>query len=66
MDTKVPFIHIDTMKLCQNCGQLLAEEISTCPSCGNEVAEGRWYIDGYRIEKVLHEGYSSILCRIRK
>ena len=51
------------MKLCQNCGQLLAEEIITCPSCGSEVMEGRRYIDDYRIVKVLHEGYSSILCK---
>jgi S1-C subfamily serine protease len=51
------------MKLCQNCGQLLAEEIITCPSCGSEVVEGRRYIDDYRIVKVLHEGYSSILCK---
>jgi hypothetical protein len=54
------------MKLCQNCGQLVAEEIITCPSCGSEVVEGRRYIDDYRIEKILHEGYSSILCRGRK
>ena len=54
------------MKLCQNCGQLVAEEIITCPSCGSEVVEGRKYIDDYRIEKVLHEGYSSILCKGRE
>ncbi len=44
----------------------MAEEIITCPSCGSEVVEGRRYIDGYRIEKVLQEGYSSILCKGRK
>ena len=54
------------MKLCQNCGQLLSEEIITCPSCGSEVVEGMRYIDDYRIEQILHEGYSSILCRGRK
>ena len=54
------------MKLCQNCGQLVSEEIITCPSCGSEVVEGRRYIDDYRIEKILHEGYSSILCKCRK
>jgi len=54
------------MKLCQNCGQLVAEEITTCPSCGSEVAEGRRYIDDYHIEKILHEGYASILCKGRK
>jgi hypothetical protein len=54
------------MKLCQNCGQLVAEEIISCPSCGSEVGEGREYIDDYRIVEVLHEGYSSILCRAVK
>jgi len=51
------------MKLCEKCGQLVAEDIMTCPSCGSEVREGRKYIDDYRILEVLHEGYSSILCR---
>ena len=54
------------MKLCQSCGQLLAEEISTCPACGNEVEEGRKFIDDYRIIEVLHEGYATILCRAVK
>ena len=54
------------MKLCQTCGQLLAEEISSCPSCGDEVVEGRKTIDNYRIEDILHEGYSSIVCRAVK
>jgi S1-C subfamily serine protease len=54
------------MKLCQNCGQLLAEDISTCPSCGSEVTEGRKTIDDYRIVEVLHEGYATILCRAVK
>ena len=51
------------MKLCQSCGQLLAEDIITCPSCGSQVAEGRKTIDDYRIIEVLHEGYATILCR---
>ena len=54
------------MKLCQNCGQLLAEDIITCPSCGNDVAEGRRSIDDYRIIEVLHEGYATTLCRAVK
>jgi tetratricopeptide (TPR) repeat protein len=41
----------------------LGEEISSCPSCGSEVREGRKYIDDYRIEEVLHEGHASILCK---
>ena len=51
------------MKLCQKCDQPLAEEITTCPSCGSMIAEGRRYIDDYRIVDVLHEGHSSFLCR---
>jgi len=51
------------MKLCPKCDQPVAEEITTCPSCGNEIGEGRKYIDDYRIVDVLHEGYSSFLCR---
>ena len=54
------------MKLCQTCGQLVGEEITTCPSCGGEIGEGRKYIDDYRIEEVLHEGHASILCRAVK
>ena len=54
------------MKLCQSCGQLLAEDITSCPSCGNEVAEGRKTIDDYRIVEVLHEGYATTLCRAVK
>ncbi|MDY6789934.1 MAG: trypsin-like peptidase domain-containing protein [Thermodesulfobacteriota bacterium] len=54
------------MKICQKCGQMVAEEILSCPSCGNEVVEGRKYIDDYQIVEVLHEGYSSILCRAIK
>jgi len=44
----------------------VAEEILSCPSCGNEVVEGRKYIDDYQIVEVLHEGFSSILCRAVK
>ena len=54
------------MKFCEKCAQLVAEEIVTCPSCGSEIAEGRKFIDDYRILEVLHEGYSSILCRAAK
>lgn len=50
------------MKLCPTCGQAVAEEITSCPSCGSEIGEGRRFIDDYRIMEVLHEGYSSLLC----
>ncbi len=51
------------MKICDQCGQLVAEDIITCPACGSDVIEGRKYVDDYHITKVLHEGYSSILCK---
>jgi S1-C subfamily serine protease len=54
------------MKLCPSCGQPVAESIMTCPTCGNEVGEGRTHVDDYRILEILHEGYSSILCKAVK
>jgi len=44
----------------------VAEEITSCPSCGAEIGEGRKFIDDYRIEEVLHEGHASILCKAVK
>jgi serine/threonine protein kinase len=54
------------MKLCQGCGQLLAEDITACPVCGNVASEGRKTIDDYRIIEVLHDGYATTLCRAVK
>jgi S1-C subfamily serine protease len=51
------------MKLCPKCDQPVAEEITTCPSCGSTIVAGRKYIDDYRIVDVLHEGHASFLCR---
>ena len=51
------------MKLCQSCGQPLAEEVRSCPTCGAEVAEGLKHVDDYRILEIVHEGHASILCR---
>lgn len=51
------------MKLCQTCGQHLAETIVICPSCGDDVGAGRQRIDGYRIVDVIQEGHASILCK---
>jgi S1-C subfamily serine protease len=51
------------MKFCPTCGQSVAEEIAACPACGADVSERRQYIDDYRIVDVLHEGYSTFLCR---
>jgi hypothetical protein len=42
------------MKLCQKCDQPVAEENTTCPSCGSVISGGRKYIDDYRIGDVLH------------
>ncbi len=51
------------MKLCQKCGQIIAEEMALCPICGQTVIQGRKFIDNYRIVHILHEGYASILCK---
>ncbi|MGD8882153.1 MAG: trypsin-like peptidase domain-containing protein [Desulfobacterales bacterium] len=51
------------MRLCPKCDQPVAEEITLCPACGNQIGEGRKYIDDYRIVDILHEGHSSFLCR---
>lgn len=51
------------MKLCPKCDQPVAEEITTCPSCGSSIIEGRKYIDDYRIVDIVHEGHASFLCR---
>jgi|GEM_PF-224704 len=54
------------MKICQGCGQLVAEGVTICPACGGEVGEGRRFIDDYRILDVLHHGHASILCKAQK
>jgi len=54
------------MKICIKCSQVVAEKINTCPICGSEMGASRGIIDGYRILEVLHEGYSSILCKARR
>jgi len=51
------------MKFCPTCGQPVAEEIAACPACGSDLSERRHNIDDYRIIDVLHEGYSTFLCR---
>ena len=54
------------MKICEGCGQLVAEGVTVCPACGGEVGEGRRFIDDYRILDVLHHGHASILCKAQK
>ena len=54
------------MKICIQCGQVVAETVNICPACGAEVAAGRTTIDDYRILEVVREGYASILCKARR
>ena len=54
------------MKVCSKCGQAVAETVDTCPACGADVAPGRETIDDFKILEVLHEGYSSTLCKARR
>ena len=54
------------MKICVQCGQVVAEAVSTCPICGAASAVGRAAIDDYRILEVRQEGYASILCKARR
>lgn len=54
------------MKICIKCGQIVAEKVNICPVCGAELAASRAAIDEYQIVEVLHEGYSSILCKARR
>ena len=35
------------MKVCSQCGQIVAESVNTCPACGAEVAVGRATIDDF-------------------
>jgi tetratricopeptide (TPR) repeat protein len=51
------------MKLCPMCSQPVADQIAVCPACGQEISARRQFIDDYRIADVLHEGYSTFLCR---
>lgn len=51
------------MKLCECCCRLFAEKIVACPLCGADLGPDREYIDNYRIEKIVHEGNASTLCR---
>ena len=54
------------MKICGQCGQAVAEMVTSCPACGADVAAGRETIDDFRILEVIHEGYSSTLCKARR
>ncbi|MGD9186829.1 MAG: trypsin-like peptidase domain-containing protein, partial [Desulfobacteraceae bacterium] len=51
------------MKTCPQCHQRLGEQVAACPSCGHAFHLSFETIDGYRIEKLLYDGYASVLCK---
>ncbi|MGD9007044.1 MAG: trypsin-like peptidase domain-containing protein [Desulfobacteraceae bacterium] len=51
------------MKTCPQCHQRLGEQVAACPSCGYAFHLSFETIDGYRIEKLLYDGYASVLCK---
>ena len=54
------------MKKCPSCDQAVSEKIITCPACGSHIIKGMTYIDDYRIQAIIHEGRSSIVCKAKK
>ncbi len=54
------------MKQCPSCDQIVSEKIITCPACGSHLVDGIKYFDGYRIQAIIHEGRSSIVCKAKK
>ncbi|MFH2060691.1 MAG: trypsin-like peptidase domain-containing protein [Pseudomonadota bacterium] len=54
------------MKKCPSCDLAVSEKIITCPACGSHIVEGMKYIDDYRIQAIIHEGRSSIVCKAKK
>jgi len=54
------------MKQCKTCGQILSQKITMCPACGGRIVDGISYIDDYKIQTIIHEGHSSIVCKAVK
>lgn len=54
------------MKRCKSCDQIISEKFSICPACGSDILGGIKYIDDYKIQTIIHEGYSSIVCKAIK
>lgn len=54
------------MKRCSSCAQMVSENIITCPACGSHIVDTMKYIDDYRIQVIIHEGRSSIVCKAKK
>ncbi|MCG8615715.1 MAG: trypsin-like peptidase domain-containing protein, partial [Desulfobacterales bacterium] len=54
------------MKRCASCGQIVAQSITTCPACGSQLVAGMTHVDDYKIQHIIHEGRSSLVCRALK
>ncbi len=54
------------MKRCKSCGQLTSQKVTTCPACGNHLVDDLKSIDGYKIQTIIHEGRSSLVCKAIK
>ncbi len=54
------------MKRCNSCGQILSQKITTCPACGNTITAGIKNIDDYEIKAIIHEGRSTMVCKVVK
>jgi hypothetical protein len=54
------------MKRCNSCKQIISQKISICPACGSDILGGIKYIDDYKIQTIIHEGHSSIVCKAIK
>ncbi len=51
------------MKQCNVCGQIVSQEITTCPVCGSTNLYGLKFIDDYRIQDIIHEDRTSLVCK---
>ena len=54
------------MKRCKSCNLIISQKISTCPACGSDILDGIRYIDDYKIQAIIHEGHSSLVCKAIK
>ncbi|MCP3901289.1 MAG: trypsin-like serine protease, partial [Desulfobacteraceae bacterium] len=51
------------MKRCKSCEQIISQKVSICPACGSDILDGIKNIDYYKIQTIIHEGHSSLLCK---
>ena len=54
------------MKRCTACDQIVGQQITICPACGNPLIAGITHIDDYRIQAILYEDPSSLVCKAIK